>query len=130
MTKVCARIIKYDLFTGQSRRGIRLHRPTSPRPSTPPAFADNGLVELLPSTTPGPFWRWSDLRRGRRNNIRLYIVRTQGVSMSPVFDSLDDLEADPSADKTLLLDFADLNIPLDNIEGMTLGPGSPMDARP
>lgn len=46
------------------------------------------------------------------------------MDVSSVND-LDGWEIDPSAEKQLLLDFADLGLTLDNIEGMTFGPQLP-----
>lgn len=52
--------------------------------------------------------------------IRLYEVQTQMALDVSSVDSLEDLEA-TSVQKRLLYDFAELGIPLDNIEGISFG---------
>jgi hypothetical protein len=107
------RILRYDLRTGLvERQWIYLTDPVA-EPSVPAnAFSVNGLVELLPLDDD----RLIAMERsfsvgapGTGNTIRLYDVRL----------------GEDTASKRLLLDLKVLGIPLDNVEGMTLGPPLP-----
>ncbi|HRE03252.1 MAG TPA: phytase, partial [Ilumatobacteraceae bacterium] len=109
------RIVKYDLQTGQIvGEFIYATDPVVASPTPAGQFATNGLVELLAIER--------SFSTGVGNAIRLYEVHTQGATDVSGFDAVGGFDIDAIADKRLLLDFADLGITLDNIEGMTLGP--------
>jgi hypothetical protein len=96
----------------------------APVPST--AFSVNGLVELLPLNNEfliAMERSFSVGVPGTGNSIKLYRVALPGATdvngVERLAGSLDRIRP---AQKTLLLDLDTLGIPLDNIEGMTLGP--------
>jgi hypothetical protein len=61
---------------------------------------------------------------GTGNEIKLYSVALPGATNVLGVPSLAGLGVRP-AQKTLLFDLGSLGIPLDNVEGMTLGPKLP-----
>ena len=93
------------------------------------AFGVNGLVELLPFNDQFMLSMersFSVGAPGTGNKIKLYSVAFPGAddvngldSIAPALGSLR------TAQKTLLLDLDTLGLPLDNVEGMTLGPDLP-----
>jgi hypothetical protein len=105
-----ARLIRYDLRTGRLDRQWTYETDPVAQPPVPAtAFSVNGLVELLPLG----HRRLIAMERsfsvgapGTGNTIKLYDVSLRG----------------DRAHKRLLLDLDDLGIPLDNVEGLTLGP--------
>jgi len=63
---------------------------------------------------------------GTGNTIKLYSAALPGASDVNGFDSIASLLGGiRTAQKTLLLDLSTLGIPLDNVEGMTIGPRLP-----
>jgi 3-phytase/alkaline phosphatase D len=119
-----SRILQYDLKTGQPIREFQyVVDPVPVAPIPPDSFSTNGLVDLLALDNTGTLL---SLERafsvGVGNTIKLYEVRLQGATDISGVGSIDGLEVDAVAQKRLLLDFADLNLPLDNIEGITFGP--------
>ena len=64
---------------------------------------------------------------GKGNTVKLYEVQTQGAldvsSQNDLFNESENaaFEIDPAVDKRLLVDFADLGITPDNLEGLALG---------
>jgi hypothetical protein len=63
---------------------------------------------------------------GTGNTIKLYSVALAGADNVDGLDSVADrLDGLDPANKRLLLDLRTLGIPLDNVEGMTLGPRLP-----
>ncbi|MGD8212446.1 MAG: phytase, partial [Desulfobacterales bacterium] len=125
-----ARIVKYDLLTCEAV-GEFVYTvgavPEEPDPSD--AFRTNGLVELLAIDNNGTLLA---LERafsvGKGNTVKLYEVRTQGaldvIKESDLFWEEKGIafEIDPPVAKRLLIDFAQLPITPDNLEGMTFGP--------
>ena len=105
-----ARILRYDLKRERvERQWIYLTDPVAEPPVPATAFSVNGLVELLPLDDD----RLIAMERsfsvgapGTGNTIKLYDVSLHGTR----------------AHKRLLLNLNTLGIPLDNVEGMTLGP--------
>ena len=104
------RILRYDVRTGRvDGQWIYMTDPVAEPPVPATNFSVNGLVELLPLDDD----RLIAMERsfsvgapGTGNTIRLYDVRL----------------GEGTASKRLLLDLKTLGIPLDNVEGMTLGP--------
>ncbi len=127
-----ARIVEYDLATGDAvAEYVYPTDPVAAAPVPEDGFATNGLVELLAVDDQGTLLALErSFSVGVGNSIELYRVELQGATDVSGVDALptedDDGEIVPILDaparKTLLLDFADLGIPLDNIEGMTFGP--------
>jgi hypothetical protein len=125
-----ARILRYDARTRALERQFvywtdRIAEP--PVPAT--AFAVNGLVELLPLDKDSLLALERSFSVGAPdtgNTIRLYQVELGRADDVNGFDSLATLLAGlQPAGKTLLLDLDALGIPLDNVEGMALGPDLP-----
>ena len=107
-----ARIVRYHLQTGRlDRQWVYETDPVAELPVPPTQFSVNGLVELLPLDNEHLIAMersFSVGAPGTGNTIRLYDVSLSGRS--------------GHARKKLLLDLDELGIPLDNVEGMTLGP--------
>ena len=95
----------------------------------PTAFAVNGLVELLPLNNEfliAMERSFSVGVPGTGNSIKLYSVKLPGATNVNGAESLmGSLGSVQPAQKTLLLDLDTLGIPLDNVEGLTLGPKLP-----
>lgn len=121
------RIVQYNLLTGQPEQEfVYFTDPVAAEPVPPDQFSTNGLVELLALDNSGTLLALErSFSVGVGNSIKLYQVQTQGALDVSSVDSLDGLEIDPPAEKRLLLDFADLGLTLDNIEGITFGPQLP-----
>jgi len=58
-------------------------------------------------------------------NVRLYQLATGGATDTSTIASLRGVEGISPIRKHLVLDFADITVPVDNLEGMTLGPRLP-----
>jgi hypothetical protein len=125
-----ARLLRYDLRTRALERQFVYWTDAIAEPPVPPtAFAVNGLVELLPldkDSLVAMERSFSVGAPGTGNTIRLYHVELGGADDVNGFDSLALLlPTIEAAEKTLLLDLDALGIPLDNVEGMALGPDLP-----
>jgi len=93
----------------------------------PTQFAVSGLVELLPLNNEfllSMERSFSVGAPGTGNEIKLYSVALPGATNVLGVPSLAGLDVRP-AEKSLLFDLGSLGIPLDNVEGMTLGPKLP-----
>ena len=92
-------------------------------------FSVNGLVELLPLNNEFLIAMERSFSVGvaaTGNSIKLYTVALPGATDINGVDSLaGKLDRVRPAHKTLLLDLDQLGIPLDNVEGLTLGPRLP-----
>ena len=125
-----ARIIKYDLATGQPvEEFVYVIDQVAEAPEPANGFNVNGLVELLAIDNNGTLLALErSFSVGKGNTVKLYEVRTQGAldvsNTDDLFNETDNVpfEIDPAVDKRLLVDFADLGITPDNLEGITLGP--------
>jgi hypothetical protein len=96
----------------------------SVRPPTPDAFRINGLVELLALSPTHLLALERQFVSGVGVEVKLYRIELDEAT--DVADR-DDLAA-PDVRlprKELLIDFADLGVPLDNFEGLALGPRLP-----
>jgi hypothetical protein len=112
-----ARIVRYNLQTGRlDRQWIYETDPVAQPPVPASQFSVNGLVELLPLNNEfliAMERSFSVGVPGTGNSIKLYTLALPGATdFSP-------------ARKSPLLDLDTLGIPLDNVEGMTLGPRLP-----
>ncbi|MEO0423052.1 MAG: esterase-like activity of phytase family protein [Pseudomonadota bacterium] len=121
-----SRFLVLDVATGEA--GAEFIYETDPvaAESDPPGdFTTNGLVELL---SLGGGNRFLAVERsfsvGVGNAIKLYLVSVRRADDVSDVDSVEGQEVQVAA-KTLLLDLADLQITLDNIEGVTFGPRLP-----
>jgi hypothetical protein len=123
-----SRILRYNLQTSRLDREYLYETDPIFEPPVPPTqFAVNGIVELLPFNNE----HMLSMERsfsvgvpGTGNEIKLYSVALPGATNVLGVPSLAGLDVRP-AQKTLLFDLGSLGIPLDNVEGMTLGPKLP-----
>jgi 3-phytase/alkaline phosphatase D len=125
-----ARIVRYNLRSGRlDRQWVYETDPVAQPPVPASAFSVNGLVELLPFNNQfliAMERSFSVGVPGTGNTIKLYKLALPGATnvngASSVAGELDRIRP---ARKTLLLDLDELGIPLDNVEGLTLGPRLP-----
>lgn len=122
-----SRIVQYDLQTGQPIREFQYFTdPVAVAPAPSNSFSTNGLVELLALDNSGTLLSLErSFSTGVGNSIKLYEVSLRGLTDISGFDSVNGLDVDAVAQKRLLIDFADLGLTLDNVEGMSLGPRLP-----
>lgn len=120
-----ARILQYNLDREQpAKEFLYFVDPVATTPNPPDSFSTNGLVELLSLGKD----RFLSLERsfstGVGNTIKLYQVSLEGAEDISQIESLNNinLRKIKAVQKKLLLNLADLNITLDNVEGMTFGP--------
>lgn len=123
-----ARILRYNLAAGRlDGTFVYVTDPVAEPPVPPTAFAVNGLVELLPFNTQFMLAMERSFSVGAPdtgNTIKLYWVEFPGAQDVTALDSLAGVDV-RAVDKALLLDLDTLGLPLDNVEGMTLGPRLP-----
>ena len=123
-----SRILRYNLSTGRlDRQYVYMNGPVAEPPVPTTAFAVNGLVELLPFNTQFMLSMERSFSvgvTGTGNKIKLYTVAVPRADDVNGLQSILGLKVRP-VDKTLLLDLDTLDIPLDNVEGMVLGPDLP-----
>ncbi|WP_445629588.1 phytase [Nostoc sp. DSM 114167] len=126
-----SRILQYNLVTGQPEKEylyITDAISQAPNPST--GSADNGLTDLLAIDNRGTLLALErSFIQGVGNTIKIYEVSLQGATDISFYDSLKNLSTEQlaaikPAQKRLLLNLNDLNLPngTDNIEGITFGP--------
>jgi len=125
-----ARILRYNLAAGKlDRQYVYVTDPIAQVPVPPTAFAVNGLVELLPFNNQFMISMERSFSvgvPGTGNSIKLYTVAFPGAGDVNGLDSLTGALGNVRpVQKTLLADLATLGIPLDNVEGMTIGPDLP-----
>jgi hypothetical protein len=125
-----SRILRYNLSTGRlDRQYVYVTDPIAEPPVPATQFAVNGLVELLPFNDEFMLSMersFSVGAPGTGNTIKLYSVAVPGADDVNGLDSIAALLPTlRPLQKTLLLDLRTLGIPLDNVEGMTLGPRLP-----
>lgn len=94
-----------------------------PLDPTPDAAISNGLVELLAVDQGGHFLSLERSRDRLGFNARIFQMTTGGATDTSKIASLKgSLNGIRPIQKKLLLDLNELGIPLDNLQGMTLGP--------
>ena len=125
-----SRILRYNLATGKlDGQYVYMTDPIAETPVPPSAFAVNGLVELLPFNTQFMLSMersFSVGAPGTGNKIKLYSVAFPGADNVSGTESLAGILAGVrTVEKTLLLNLDSLGLPLDNIEGMAIGPQLP-----
>jgi len=125
-----SRILEYNLKSGRlERQNVYLTDPIAESPVPPTNFAVSGLVELLPFNDKHMLSMersFSVGAPGTGNTIKIYSVAFPGATNVNGSDSIaGSLGTLRPVKKTLLLDLRTLGIPLDNVEGMTLGPKLP-----
>ena len=122
-----ARILRYNLATRSlDRQYVYFTDPIAEPPVPATQFAVSGLVELLPFNDEfmvSMERSFSVGAPGTGNTIKLYSVAFPGADNVNGADSIaGSLGSIRPVKKTLLLDLRTLGIPLDNVEGMTIGP--------
>ena len=125
-----SRILRYNLASGQlDEQNVYVTDPVAEPPVPPTNFSVNGLVELLPFNNEFMLSMersFSVGAPGTGNTIKLYSVAFPGADDVNGLDSIaGTLGSLQPAQKTLVLDLRTLGIPLDNVEGMTIGPDLP-----
>lgn len=125
-----ARILRYDLSSGRLQKQYVYVTDTVAEPPVPAtAFSVNGLVELLPLDGDHLLAMersFSVGAPGTGNTIRIYEVELGGATDVNGLDRLADARRPVRpVRKELLLDLDELGLPLDNVEGMVLGPRLP-----
>lgn len=122
------RILRYNLANNAAAQEFVYITEPVAEPPINNGFATNGLVDMVAiddthfialerSFSTGAFGSG-----GTGNVIKMFLVDLAGASDVSLFDDLGDAGSFTSVTKTLLLDLRDLNIPIDNIEGITFGP--------
>ena len=127
------RIVKYDLETKEPvGEFVYELDPVAEPPESADGFKVNGLVELLALDNNGTLLALErSFSAGKGNTVKLYEVQTQGAldvsSENDLFNESENLPfvIDPAVEKRLLVDFNDLGITPDNLEGLALGPTLP-----
>lgn len=125
-----SRILAYDLATGQP--GAQYAYLTDPNFTGPSSvFSTSGLVDILSLggnefvSIERSFSIGSAAGQGTGYGVRLYQFSLDGATNVAGLNALPaGLAGVTPVQKTLLLDLAALNIPLDNIEGMVFGPST------
>jgi len=115
-----------DLILHRGAAGLMLEiEPLAAAPVPETQFATNGLVELLALDNRGTLLALErSFSTGVGNAIKLFLVDTRHATDVAGVEALAGAHYRP-VEKTLLLDFDDLGLTLDNLEGMTLGPDLP-----
>jgi hypothetical protein len=123
-----SRILRYNLSSGKLDRQYVYVTDAIAEPPVPATqFAVNGLVELLPFNTEFMLAMersFSVGAPGTGNTIKLYTAAFPGADNVNGLDSVVGATGRTVA-KALLLDLRTLGLPLDNIEGMAIGPDLP-----
>jgi len=121
-----SRILRYDTWSGaETAEYVYLTEPLAAAPVPETQFATNGLVELLALDNRGTLLALErSFSTGVGNAIKLFLVDTRHATDVAGVEALAGAHYRP-VEKTLLLDFDDLGLTLDNLEGMTLGPDLP-----
>jgi 3-phytase/alkaline phosphatase D len=119
-----SRILQYDLQTGEVvGEFLYITDPVADAPNPAGSFNTNGLVELLALDNNGTFLSLErSFSTGVGNSVKLYETSILGATDISDLDSVNAANVDAVAQKRLLLDFGDLGITLDNLEGIALGP--------
>jgi 3-phytase/alkaline phosphatase D len=125
-----SRVLRYKMSPGRPGSEFVFVTSAIPKPPDPAGgFADNGLVELAALDNAGTLLALErSFAVGVGNTVKLFETSTQGATDVSGIDALWDDGAPVSFDpmpKRLVVDFEDLDISPDNLEGMTLGPMLP-----
>ncbi|MEH2176852.1 phytase [Nostoc sp.] len=133
-----SRILQYNLVSGQPEKEYLYITDAIAQPPNPSTgSADNGLADLLAIDNRGTLLALErSFAQGVGNTIKIYEVSLQGATDISFYDSLNNLSTEQlaaikPAQKRLLLNLTDLNLPtdanhpitgVDNIEGLAFGP--------
>ncbi|HUO86896.1 MAG TPA: esterase-like activity of phytase family protein [Thermoanaerobaculia bacterium] len=115
-----ARVLVFDPADGRVLAEHVYEVDPLPRPAVPGGVEIGGLVELLALDGERLLALERSWAEGAGQTVRLYQTTLAGARD---VRGMPRLAADvPAMDKRLLLDFAELDAPIDNVEGMALGP--------
>ncbi|MBN3949673.1 MAG: phytase [Nostoc sp. NMS7] len=132
-----SRILQYNLVTGKPEKEyLYITDAIAQAPNSKTGSSNNGLADLLAIDNRGTFLALErSFSAGVGNTIKIYEVSLQGATDISTINSLSSLSAKQlaaikPAQKRLLLNLNDLNLPtdanhptgVDNIEGITFGP--------
>src|SRR5262249_2434432 len=124
-----SRILEYDYPSGVLRAEYVVDvSPIPVPPTTPGAFADNGVSEILWLGPARLVVMERSFTAGVGNTIRLFDVDLSEATNVAAFDALPGHAYQP-ARKRLIADLATFGVRPDNLEGMTWGPRRPDRAR-
>lgn len=118
------RILRYNLTTGQpDQEFLYITDPIVAIPGLSSKFQISGLVDLLALDETHLIALERSFALGIGNTIQLFEVSLDGADRIQALDRLkgEMIKLSPTR-KTLLLNFNQLNLKLDNIEGLTFGP--------
>ncbi len=120
-----ARILIFERATGQvSSEFLYWTEPVAARSPVAGGYESGGLVDLLALGDKTLISVERSYTEGVGNTIRVFLVDLQGAEdlslQAPA--EVERMESIAPASKNLLLDLADLETPLDNIEGIGFGP--------
>ena len=120
-----ARILRFDRRDGERREEfVYPVGPVAPAPIDEKAFRVNGLVDLVPLDGERLLALERGYVEGAGNTARLYAVALAGATDVAAVDALAGASYAPVR-KSLLLDLAELGVPMENFEGMAFGPELP-----
>lgn len=127
-----SRILSYNTATGTpAAEYLYLTDPVAEPPIIEDGFNTNGIVDLLAIDDTHFLSLERSFSVGAGNTIKLYEVSLAGAEDISDINSLTtaDINNIQPAQKELLLNLNELDIPLDNIEGLTFGPDLPNGRR-
>lgn len=120
-----SRLLRFSLDDGDlASEHLYIVDPVHTAPSQETDVAVNGLVEILPVSDVQMLALERSFVTDTRHSIKLYDVCLAGADDISGIDSLlsTDISTIRPVDKRLIIDLADLDLSLDNLEGMTFGP--------
>lgn len=122
-----ARILRFDLARQVSDREMLYYTDAIASESVPPnEFKVAGVTDLLAIDNEGRFFALErSFAVGVGHTNKLYEVNLQAATDIRNYESIAGQSVPETAQKQLILDFAELGIPQDNLEGLTFGPNLP-----
>ena len=124
-----SRVLQLEARNGTPRREYIYITEPIPNPATPPdAFKTNGLVEILAYGHTSFLALERGFSVGAGNTIKLFLADYRHATNVRQLDSIEGRRIRP-IEKRLVLDFDELGITLDNVEGITYGPRLPSGDR-
>ncbi|WP_019487287.1 MULTISPECIES: esterase-like activity of phytase family protein [Kamptonema] len=118
------RILRYNLVSNQPEKEfVYITEPLVGEPNPPGSFITNGLVDLVAIADDRLLSLERAFSQANGVTIRIFDVSLEKADNIQAIDSLKNRLSQVSpAQKRLLLDLKELNLRLDNLEGLTLGP--------
>ncbi|MEM7483033.1 MAG: esterase-like activity of phytase family protein [Acidobacteriota bacterium] len=114
------RLLAYDLAAGGTPREVHYRvDPVAEEPSPFDDYRTAGLVELMASGDGRFLFLERSYSAGAGTTVRLYQA---SLDQAPDISSLPMAEAGSPVEKSLVADLDTFGVPMDNLEGMALGP--------